>query len=159
MRIPGISRIALAALIAAFAGSLAACHHSDTTTAPGALANVTVTGPSSVTSGQSFDLDVAATAVGVTNVQNGVVTVTVPAPLTVTSTNASSGTSATVSGSTVTWNLGTLDANSQSTLHINVMPTLPAGSSAQSVTVQAQLTGNSINPGDATASTTVQVNP
>jgi hypothetical protein len=147
------------ALVAAFVGSLAACHHSDTTTAPGALANVTVTGPSSVTNGQSFDLDVAATAVGVNNVQNGMVTVTVPAPLTITSTNASSGTNATVSGNTVTWNLGTLDSNSQSTLHINVMPALPSGSAAQSVTVHAQLTGNGINPGDATATTTVQVNP
>jgi len=156
MRLPGISRIALAV---AFVGSLAACHHSDTTTAPGALANVTVTGPSSVTAGQNFDVDVAATAVGVSNVQNGLVTVTVPAPLTIVSTNASSGTSATVSGNTVTWTLGTLDANSQSTLHVTTMGVLPAGSNAQSVTIQAQLTGNSINPGDATASLTVQVNP
>ena len=156
MRLPGFSRIAL---IAAFVGSLAACNHSDTTTAPGALANVTVTGPSSVTSGQNFDVDVAATAVGVNNVQNGMVTVTVPAPLTITSVNASSGTSATVSGNTVTWNLGTLDSNSQSTLHVNLMGTLPAGTNAQSVTIQAQLTGSGIHAGDATGSTTVQVNP
>lgn len=156
MRFPGISRIAL---VAAFVGALAGCHHSDTTTAPGALANVTVTGPSSVTSGQAFDVDVAATAVGVNNVQNGQVTVTVPSPLTITSTDASSGTSATVSGSTVTWMLGTLDSNSQSTLHINVMGTLPPGSAAQTVTIQAQLTANGINPGEATAQTTVQLMP
>ena len=156
MRVPGIPRVAL---VFAFVASLAACHHSDTTTAPGALANVTVTGPGTVTSGQNFDVDVAATAVGVNNVQNGMVTVTVPSPLTITSTDASSGTSATVSGSTVTWNLGTLDSNSQSTLHVNVMGTLPAGSSAQSVTIQAQLTGTGINAGDAVGSTTVQVNP
>lgn len=156
MRFPGISRVAL---VAAFVGALVGCHHSDTTTAPGALANVTVTGPGSVTSGQTFDVDVAATAVGVNNVQNGTVTVTVPSPLTITSTDASSGTSATVSGSTVTWNLGTLDSNSQSTLHVNLMGTLPPGSSAQSVVIQAQLTANGINPGDATSSMTVQVNP
>jgi hypothetical protein len=147
------------ALVAAFVGSLAACHHTDTTTAPGALANVTVTGPTTVTSGQNFDVDVAATAVGVNSVQNGMVTVTVPAPLTITSTNASSGTSATVSGNTVTWNLGTLDSNSQSTLHVNVMGALPAGSNAQSVVIQAQLTASGINAGDATSSTTVQINP
>jgi len=156
MRLPGIFRIVL---IAALAGFLAACHHSDTTTAPGSLANVTVTGPNSVTSGQSFDVDVAATAVGINNVQNGMVTVTVPAPLTILSTNASSGTSATASGNTVTWNLGTLDANSQSTLHVNLMGTLPAGSNAQSVAIQAQLTATGINAGDATASATVQINP
>jgi uncharacterized protein DUF11 len=156
MRLPGISRIAL---VVAFVGSLAGCHHSDTTTAPGALANVTVTGPSSVTAGQNFDVDVAATAVGVNNVQNGLVTVTIPAPLTITSTSTSNGTNATVSGNTVTWNLGTLDANSQSTLHVNLMGVLPPGSNAQSATIQAQLTGNSINPGDATASMTIQVNP
>lgn len=156
MTLPGISRVVL---VAAFAGSLAACHHSDTTTAPGSLANVTVTGPNSVTSGQNFDVDVAATAVGINNVQNGMVTVTVPAPLTILSTNASSGTSATVSGNIVTWNIGTLDSNSQSTLHVNLMGTLPAGSNAQSVAIQAQLTATGINPGDATASTTVQINP
>ena len=159
MRRPGIPRIALAAAVTVLVGSLAACHHSDTTTAPGSLANVTVTGPGSVTSGQNFDVDVAATAVGINNVQNGMVTVTVPAPLTILSTNASSGTNATVSGNTVTWNLGTLDSNSQSTLHVNLMGTLPAGSNAQSVAIQAQLTGTGINPGDATASTTVQINP
>ena len=156
MRLPGITRMAI---VAAFVGSVAACHHTDTTTAPGALANVTVTGPSTVTSGQNFDVDVAATAVGVNNVQNGMVTVTVPAPLTITSTNASGGTSAAVSGNTVTWTLGTLDANSQSTLHVNLMGSLPAGSNAQSVVIQAQLTANGVNAGDATSSTTVQINP
>ncbi len=156
MRSPGLLRIAL---IAAFVGAVVGCHHTDTTTAPGALANVTVTGPGSVTSGQAFDVDVAATAVGVNNVQNGQVIVTVPAPLTITSTDASSGTSATVAGSTVTWNLGTLDSNSQSTLHVNLMGTLPPGSAARSVAIQAQLTATGISPGDATASTTVQISP
>ncbi len=156
MRFPGISRLAI---VVAFVGALAGCHHSDTTTAPGALANVTMTGPGTATSGQPFTLDVAATAVGVNNVQNGMVTVTVPAPLTVTGVTFSSGTNATVSGSTVTWNLGTLDSNSQSTLHITAVGSLAPGSAPQSVVAQAVLTATGINAGDATASTTVQINP
>jgi hypothetical protein len=39
------------------------------------------------------------------------------------------------------------------------MGTLPPGSNAQSVTIQAQLTASGINAGDAVGSTTVQVNP
>ena len=156
MRFPGLSRMALAV---ALVGALAGCHHSDTTTAPGSLANVTVTGPGTVTSGQSFTVDVNATAVGINNVQNAMVTTTAPAPLTITDASSSSGTTATLSGSTVTWTLGSLDSNSQDRLHITMVGNLPAGSAAQSVAVQAQLTATGINPGDATASTTVQVNP
>jgi len=136
-----------------------ACKGSDTTTSPGSLANVTINGPSSATSGQSITLDLAATAVGVNNVQNGMVTVSVPSPFVVNSVDASSGTSATSSAGAVTWNLGTLDSNSQSTLHVAVTGTLPAGSSSQSTTFQATLTATGINAGDAVASATVQLNP
>ena len=92
-----------------------------TTTSPARTAPwraSTVDAPDSATSGQNFDIHVTAQDIGVQNVQNGVVTVTLPSPLTVVSLNAESGTTATFSGSTVTWNLGTLDANTQSELTI-----------------------------------------
>jgi len=156
------SRILRLAIPAVAAVSWIACHNSDTTTAPGSLANVTVTGPGSATSGQSFTINVAATAVGINTVQNAAVTVMIPAQCTVTSLDASGGTSATQSGGaggTVAWTIGSLDSNSQSQLHITVTGNLPAGSSAQTVTFQATLTGNGIAAGSAVASASVQINP
>ena len=141
---------------------VSACKDSDTTTAPGSLANVTINAPGSASSGQSFTIDLAATAVGVSNVQNGQVTVTLPSPLTVNSVDASSGTSATFtngSGAAVSWTLGVLDANSQSTLHVNVSGTLPSGASPQTLTLQAILTATGIPAGDATAQASVQLMP
>ena len=63
------------------------------------------------------------------------------------------------SGATVSWTLGVLDANTQSTLHVNVAGTLPSGSAAQSLTLQAVLTATGIGAGDATAQTSVQLMP
>jgi hypothetical protein len=157
--VPRFLRFLPYAVPAILVAGFPACKGSDTTTSPGALANVTVNGPSSATSGQSITLDLAATAVGVNNVQNGMVTLTVPSPFVANSVDASSGTSATISGGSVTWNLGTLDSNSQSTLHVNVTGTLPSGSASQSVTFQATLTATGINAGDAVGSATVQLNP
>ena len=159
MRVSRILRFAIPALLTVV---VSACKDSNTTTAPGSLANVTINAPGTVSSGQSFTIDLAATAVGVNNVQNGQVTVTLPSPLTVNSVDASSGTSATftnASGATVTWTLGVLDANTQSTLHINVSGALPSGSAAQSLTLQAMLTATGIGAGDATAQTSVQLMP
>jgi hypothetical protein len=159
MRASRIFRFAIPALLAVV---VSACKDSDTTTAPGSLANVTMNAPGTVTSGQSFTIDLAATAVGVNNVQNGQVSVTLPSPLTVSSVDASSGTSATFTsgpGATVTWTLGVLDANTQSTLHVHVAGTLPPGSSAQTLTLQAMLTGTGIAAGDATAQASVQLMP
>lgn len=156
MRSPRILRLAALAMLAA---PWIACHNSDTTTAPGSLANVTVTGPGSSSSGQSFTMNVAATAVGINSVQNAVVNVLIPAQCAVTSLDASSGTTATTSGATATWTIGSLDSNSQSQLHITVTGTLPAGSGAQTVTFQATLTGNGISAGSAVASASVQINP
>ena len=59
---------------------LLACKHSDTTTAPGAIASVAIDSPSTVQSGQSFTIDVSAVNVGINNVHNGRVEVTLPAP-------------------------------------------------------------------------------
>src|SRR6516165_3198421 len=92
------SRFFPLAIPAILAMSWIACHNSDTTTAPGSLANVTVTGPGSAGSGQSFTMNVAATAVGINTVQNAAVTVMIPAQCTITSLDASGGTSATQSG-------------------------------------------------------------
>jgi hypothetical protein len=159
MRVSRILRFAIPVLLMVV---VSACKDSDTTTAPGSLANVTINAPGSVPSGQSFTIDLAATAVGVSNVQNGQVTVTLPSPLIVSSVDASSGTSATFTngtGATVTWTLGALDANTQSTLHVNVAGTLPSGSAAQSLTLQAVLTATGIGAGDATAQTSVQLMP
>ncbi|HTR04541.1 MAG TPA: hypothetical protein VMN82_15250 [Thermoanaerobaculia bacterium] len=155
-------RFSFAALLAASLAALAACKGTDTTTAPGSLANVTLNAPGSASSGNPFVVDVAATAVGVSNVQNGMVMVTLPAPLAVTAVDASSGTSATFSngaGATVTWTLGVLDSNSQSTLHVTTEGTLPAGSSAETLTLQASLTATGITAGSAVASANVQLTP
>jgi hypothetical protein len=156
MRCSRFLRFAVPAILAA---SWIACHNSDTTTAPGSLANVTVTGPGSATSGQSFTMNVAATAVGINSLQNAVVTVTIPSQCAVTNLDASGGTSATTSGGTVTWTVGSLSSNSQSQLHIAVTGTLPPGSGAQTVTFQATLTATGIPAGSAVASASVQINP
>jgi len=139
---------------------LASCKNNDTTTAPGAVANVTVNAPDSATSGQGFDVTVNATAVGVANVQNAHVNVTLPAPLTVTAVNPSPGETASFTASTASWDIGTLDSNTNSNLHLTVVGTLPAGSpGGVSATISATLTATGINAGDAVASDTVQINP
>jgi hypothetical protein len=140
----------------------AACKDSDTTTAPGAIANLRIDAPDSAQSGQSFTIDVSAINVGINNIRNGSVAVMLPAPMQVTSADGSSGTTATFSngsGGTVTWTLNTLDSNSQSRLHINAMGVLPGGSAAQTVTLRAVMTADGIKPGDAVAEHTVQLMP
>jgi len=140
-------------------GAALGCEDNKVTTAPGAVASVMFNAPDSVKSGQSFDMDVNALNVGVNGIHNGRVQVTVPAPLSVLSAEASPGTTATFSTSTVSWNLGTLDSNSQSRLHVGLVGTLPGGSAAQSLTVNAMLTADGINPGDAVAHATIQLTP
>jgi hypothetical protein len=142
--------------------SLVACKDSSTTTAPGALANVTINAPDSARSGQSFLIDVNAVNVGINNIHNGRVDVTLPAPLIVNSAEASAGTSATFvngAGATVTWLLNTLDSNSQSRLHITATGALPSGSAAQMLTLRASMTADGIRAGDAVATHTVQLMP
>lgn len=140
--------------------ALSACRD-DTTTAPGAVANVTFDAPATARSGQSFLVDVQAVNVGINNVHNGRVDVTLPSPLNVDSVEASSGTSATFvngAGATVTWMLGTLDSNSQSRLHIHVTGTLPSPT-AMSLTLRASLTADGVHPGDAVAEKTLMLMP
>jgi hypothetical protein len=153
-----VSRIALslAALAALTLG--AGCHNNDVTGANGALASVTVDAPESATSGQNFDIRVTATAIGVQNVQNTVVTVTVPAPLTIVGVHSDDAqTTATFSGNTATWTIGTLDSNTQSVLTVTVNGTTATQMSGLVVT--AQLRANGVNAGDAVATDTLTLNP
>ena len=148
-----------AALLAAAA---LACKDSDTTTAPGSVATVRIDAPQSARSGETFTIDVSAVAVGINNVHNGRVDVTLPAPLQVQSVDASDGSAAFSNsgfGATVSWVLNTLDSNSQSRLHVRTVGVLPAGSTAQTLTVRASLTGDGIRAGDAVANDSLQLMP
>jgi len=153
---PRSVRFAVAGL---FLVGVLACEDNKVTTAPGAVASVMFNAPDAAKSGQSFTIDVNALNVGVNGIHNGHVDVTLPAPLMVLSADPSPGTTATFSTSAVSWNLGTLDSNSQSRLHVGVVGTLPAGSAAQSLTVNAMLTADGIHPGDAIAHATIQLAP
>jgi hypothetical protein len=149
----GVSVLAIAAL-----SFVAACHNDDVTGANGALGRVSVDAPDNATSGQNFDVHVTAQDIGVQNIQNTLVTVTLPAPLTVVSvTSDDPQTSATFSGGTVTWTIGSLDSNTQSGLTVTTMGT--TSSQMTGLTVTAQMTGSGINPGDAVATDTVTLNP
>jgi hypothetical protein len=153
-----VSRIALS--IAAFAALTlgAACHNNDVTGANGALARLSVDAPDSATSGQNFDVSVTAQAIGVQNIQNSVVTVTVPAPLQIVNVRSDDPqTTATFSGNTATWTIGTLDSNTESVLTVTVNGT--TGTQMTGLTVSAQMTGNGINAGDAVATDTLTLNP
>jgi len=155
------SRVAGSLFLAALLLGVGSCRD-DSTTAPGALANVMFDAPDTAKSGQSIQVDVSAVSVGINNVHNGRVDVTLPSPLVVDSVEASSGTSATFSngsGATVTWILGTLDSNSQSRLHIHTTGTLPSGTASMSLTLRASLTADGIHAGDAVAEKTIQLMP
>jgi Domain of unknown function DUF11 len=151
-----LSRLALASLLFASLGTITACNDDDDVTGTGgALVRLGLDAPETVSSGQTFSLNVTAQNIGVTNVRNGVVTVTLGAPLTVVSFNADAGTSATVSGSTVTWQLNTLDSNTTSELNIQSVGTLAPGAPNLPVAIQASLTADGIRPGESVADDTV----
>jgi hypothetical protein len=75
----------------------------------------------------------------------------------------SAGTNATftngLTGGRVTWDLGTLDSNSQSRLNIRTVGILPAGQGSTRVTIEASLTGQSIGAGDAVAREEMTIEP
>ena len=159
-----MSRMALVpALLLGFLGVTGCSDENDVTGTGGALATLVVDAPTSAVSGQPFDVAVRVSAVGVANVQDGLVLTTLPPPLSVTAVNASPGTSATFinagGGAVVTWDLNTLDSNTQSTLHITSTGTLTAGEPARTVTVLAAMTADGISPGDAQAQDAVQLMP
>src|SRR4051812_7336476 len=91
MKTQWILRIAAPAVLCAVAGLAYACNDNDTTTAPGSVATVSIDAPQSARSGETFTIDVGAVAVGVNNVHNGRVDVTLPAPLQVISVDSSAG--------------------------------------------------------------------
>ncbi|HEX4439763.1 MAG TPA: hypothetical protein VH854_06810 [Thermoanaerobaculia bacterium] len=153
-----IPRIAVSVLAVSVLTLVAACHNNDITGANGALGRIAVDAPDSATSGQNFDIHVTATAVGVENIKNTVVTVTLPSPLTVVSVHTDDPqTSATSSSNSVTWTIGNLDANTQSGLTVTAVGTTATQMTGLSVT--AQMTATGINAGDAVASDTMTLNP
>jgi len=153
-----ITRLAVSILAFAALAALTACNNDDVTGANGALGRISVDAPDNATSGQNFNIQVTAEAIGVQNIDNGMVTVTVPAPLTIVGVQSDDPqTSATFNGNTVTWTLGTLDSNTQSVLTITVNGT--TASQMTGLVVSAQMTGNGINAGDAVATDTFNLNP
>jgi hypothetical protein len=125
----------------------------------GALANLNLDVPETVNSGVAFDANLTATAIGVENVDNGVVTITVPAPLQVTDVTEEAGTSATFTANTVTWQLNTLDSNTSSDIAIHVMGTLPQGAPSASLTIQASMVAEGISNGELVVSETITLAP
>jgi hypothetical protein len=161
MRLVRFLRLGVPALL--LAGAFACSKSNDITGTGGALARLSVDAPNSAVSGQAFNVDVKALNIGVTNVHNGMVQITLPAPLTVDSLVASLGTTAIFrngsSGAAVTWTLNTLDSNTQSTLRIGTTGALAPGEAARTVTVQAMMTADGIKSGDAVARKDVQLMP
>lgn len=137
----------------------AACNDDDGVTGSrGSLAAVSVDAPSQVQSGNEFTVEVEAANVGLSNIRNGRVEITFDSPLAVLSADASAGTSATIAGpNRVTWDLGTLDANTRSRLETRVIGVLAPGELSRSARIRAELTGQGIPPGDAVATDFVTI--
>lgn len=156
MRFSRWARLSILVLPFVALAALTACSDNDDVTGTGgALAQLAVDAPDTVHSGVAFDAGANATAVGVTNVQNGVVTISLPAPIEVTGVDASAGTTATFTngtGATVTWTLNTLDANTQSNVTIHAIATLPQGAPQASLTIQGSMTADGIANGELVAS-------
>jgi hypothetical protein len=151
-------RIAVSVLGFSVLAVLAGCHNDDVTGANGALGRIAIDAPDTATSGQNFDVHVTATAIGVQNVQNTVVTVSLPAPLTVVSVHTDDPqTTATSTSNSVSWNIGSLDSNTQSGLTVTVVGTTATQMTGLAIT--AQMTATGINAGDAVATDTVTLNP
>jgi len=149
-----------AILLLALAG-LAGCNDSgdDVTSSRGSLAAVEVEAPGTVQSGVEFGVDVSAANVGISNIQNGRVDVTFDTPLIPLSVDPSSGTTATIAGNRIVWDLGTLDSNTRSRLAVRAKGTLAAGQSSRTARIHAQLTGQGISMGDAVATDDVTITP
>ena len=160
-----VSRGVLASLFLVSLGFVAACSdkNNDVTGTGGALVRLNVDAPDSAVSGQPFNVNLTSQNIGVSNVRNGVVTVTLPSPLSVNSVTAESGTAATfsnsASGATVTWQLNTLDSNSSSDLAVQTMGALSPGAASLPIAIQAQLTADGIKPGESVATDSVTLTP
>ena len=132
-----------------------ACHDGDVTGTGGALARLEIQMPDTVHSGVGFDAGASAAYVGVEGVHDGVVTITLPAPLRISDVTASPGTSASFSnsgvGAIVTWDLHTLDSNTRSTITIYATASLPSGAAEQILTAQASMVADGIHFGELVA--------
>lgn len=144
-------------------GFVACDDDDDITGSNRSLARVSVDAPDSSRSGNEFEIQVTAENIGISNIRNGRVDVTLPLPLLVMGVGTSAGTNATftngLTGGRVTWDLGTLDSNSQSRLNIRTVGILPAGQGSTRVTIEASLTGQSIGAGDAVAREEMTIEP
>lgn len=141
-----------------------ACDDDDDVTGAGqSLARVSMDTPDSASSGNEFEIQVTAENIGISGIRNGRVDVTLPLPLLVVSLGTSAGTNATFSngltGGRVSWDLGTLDSNSQSRLTIRAVGVLAPGQGSTRVTVEASMTGQGISPGEAVARDDITINP
>ncbi len=75
------------------------------------------------------------------------------------SVDPSSGTTATITGNRIVWNLGTLDANTRSRLAVRaIAERSTAGQASRTATIRAELTGQGISAGDAVATDSVTIN-
>jgi hypothetical protein len=131
----------------------------DVTSSRGSLAAVEVEAPGMVQSGVEFGVDLSAANVGVSNIRNARVDITFDTPLSVLSVDPSSGTTATIVGNGIVWDLGTLDAITRSRLAARARGILAAGQSSRTATIRAQLTGQGISAGDAVATDSVTITP
>lgn len=143
---------------------LVACGDNDAVTGSnGSLARVEIDAPGSATTGNAFEAEIKALNVGVSNIRNGRVDATFGAPLAILSVDASAGTSASFSngptGGRITWDLGTLDSNTESTLTVHTVGVLAPTAGSTRATIEASLTGQGISAGDAVASHNVTINP
>jgi hypothetical protein len=156
-----MNKFAIAAVAVAILTSAAACQNdnNDVAGSRGSLAVLNVDAPSFAQSGVEFGVEISATSVGVSNVLDGRVVITFEAPLIPRSLDASAGTSASVSGSSVTWNLGTLDSNTRSRLQVRTIATLASGEASRSARIRAELTARGITSGEAVATDFVTVTP
>jgi len=129
----------------------------------GSLARVEVDAPGSAKTGDAFEVQVKALNIGVSNIRNGRIDATFGVPLAILSVGTSPGTSASFSngptGGRITWDLGTLDSNSESRLTVQAVGVLAPAQGSRTATIEASLTGQSIAAGDAVASDNVTINP
>ncbi|HEX9148131.1 MAG TPA: hypothetical protein VF958_03130 [Thermoanaerobaculia bacterium] len=156
-----MNKFAIAAVAVAILTSAAACQNdnNDVAGSRGSLAVLNVDAPSFAQSGVEFGVEISATSVGVSNVLDGHVVITFEAPLIPRSLDASAGTSASISSSSVTWDLGTLDSNTRSRLQVRTIATLASGEASRSARIRAELTARGITSGEAVATDFVTVTP
>jgi hypothetical protein len=131
----------------------------DVTGSRGSLVSLDVDAPSFAQSGVEFGIQVNAGNVGFSNIRNGRVVITFETPLAPRSVDASAGTTATISGSSVSWDLGTLDSNTRSHIDVRVVGMLSPGENSRSARVRAELTGQGISGGEAVADDFVTITP